>query len=74
MSDQPKRSNTITLSAPAAGVFAELKKDQGHVEGACTASQLVELLVAHWRAHPPPASWVLAFEFETRTGRPRKGA
>ncbi len=34
-------------------------------------SQLVELLVSHFRERQPDSRWVLDFEFSTRVGRPR---
>lgn len=68
-----QRSMSVCLSAPAMRELRELRERTGKQSvGQTSYSELVELLVAHWKQHPPPAAFVLGFEFQTKRGRPAK--
>lgn len=65
------KGKTFVFAEHPAMVFRELCFDlQVAAHGKLSYSQLIELLVAHWRKNPPDSKWVLQFEFMTKRGRP----
>lgn len=64
--------NTFTVSGPASARFRELVAETLAAHGKVSFSEMLELLVWHWREHQPSGPEVLRFEFTTKRGRPRK--
>jgi hypothetical protein len=63
----------VTVAAYPSRIFRELCIElQGGAFDSLSFSELMELLVAHWRNSPPDAQWVMNFKFVTKRGRPRK--
>lgn len=65
------KGRNFMFSSPAAAAFREVALATRASHGEVTFSEMLELLVWHWREHPPEGSDVLRFDFATKRGRPR---
>ena len=60
----------------AAGTSTDLREFVSHLNRVfepahVSQSQSIEILLEHWKRHPPAPVWINGYDFRVRRGRPR---